>query len=257
MGQVREMEDSGGRTEYEYYSDGLLKRVKTPDNKKLEYTSYTAGGRLLGMKDYYGNQYQYSYDTASRLEQVRLNGEVEASYTYKHDGSGQLLKTAYRDGTEMRYEYYGSGGLKGITHEVGGTVVNTYGYTYDLMGNKVTESHNGKTASYIYDELYRLKETTDEQGTRTEYTFDEGGNISEKRMTHPEGYVYTYDEAEIGNVTEHKVTYTYDGANKLTEAVETVEGGGTLSRTDSYAYDRNGNNLMKVRGYITDKKEGE
>ena len=76
-------------------------------------------------------------------------------------------------------------------------------------------------------------------------------------MTHPEGYVYTYDEAEIGNVTEHKVTYTYDGANKLTEAVETVEGGGTLSRTDSYAYDRNGNNLMKVSGYITDKKEGE
>ena len=257
MGQVREMEDSGGRTEYEYYSDGLLKRVKTPDNKKLEYTSYTAGGRLLGMKDYYGNQYQYSYDTASRLEEVRLNGELEASYTYKHDGSGQLIKTAYRDGTEMRYEYYGSGGLKGITHEVGGTVVNTYGYTYDLMGNKVTESHNGKTASYIYDELYRLKETTDEQGTRTEYTFDEGGNISEKRMTHPEGYVYTYDEAEIGNVTEHKVTYSYDGANKLTEAVETVEGGGTLSRTDSYAYDRNGNNLMKVSGYITDKKEGE
>ena len=48
-----------------------------------------------------------------------------------------------------------------------------------------------------------MKETTDEQGTRTEYTFDEGGNISEKRMTHPEGYVYTYDEAEIGNVTEH------------------------------------------------------
>ena len=46
-------------------------------------------------------------------------------------------------------------------------------------------------------------------------------------------------------------------ANQLKEAVETVQGGGTLSRTDSYAYDRNGNNLMKVSGYITDKKEGE
>ncbi|WP_303900977.1 NHL domain-containing protein [Thiohalomonas denitrificans] len=87
--------------------------------------------------------YAYSYDTAGRLETVRENGILTATYTY--DQNGNRLSKATLNGTEegaydaqdrmvsyagASYEYTENGDLKAKT-ENGATT----GYTYDALGN--------------------------------------------------------------------------------------------------------------------------
>ena len=163
-----------------------------------------------------------------------------AGYGFK----GGLLTSASFDNGSVTYSYDRAGRITALNNSVG-TASRGYAYEYDRAGNqtKKTETGNGedKVTEYAYDSLNRLSEVTEDDGTRTEYSFDAWGNIAEKAYHHPSDYVFESGDVSISGVTEHTVSYVYDEANRLLSETESVTGSADFSGVRTYAYDDAGN----------------
>ena len=163
-----------------------------------------------------------------------------AGYGFK----GGLLTSASFGNGSVTYSYDRAGRITALNNSVG-TASRGYAYEYDRAGNqtKKTETGNGedKVTEYAYDSLNRLSEVTEDDGTRTEYSFDAWGNIAEKTYHHPSDYVFELGETAISGVTEHTVSYVYDEADRLLSETESVTGSADFSGVRTYAYDDAGN----------------
>ena len=106
------------------------------------------------------NTYDYSYDEASRLWQVRLNGTLVSTYLY--DANGNRLSYT----SPLRYH-------QRQLRRPGRLL--TYGeasYTYTANGELLSKTENGNTTTYTYDELGNLLQVTLPDGTQIEYLVD-------------------------------------------------------------------------------------
>ena len=123
-------------------------------------------------------------------------GEVEVTIEYTYDALYRLTAADYDDGT-------------------------TFKYTYDAVGNRLTEETDESTSTYTYDAANRL---TDVNGVA--YTWDANGNL----LADGTG-TYTYDAANrlVGLVEgEYTYAYTYNG---LGDRLSQVENGETINYT--------------------------
>jgi len=104
--------------------------------------------------------YDYTYDTARRLTQVKLNTVTVATYTYDSNNNRASLTTP------------------------GGTVTGTYDnqdrmtaygtatYTYTANGELMTKTAGAQTTNYTYDVLGNLRNVTLPDATQIEYLYD-------------------------------------------------------------------------------------
>ena len=115
----------------------------------------------------------------------------------------------------------------------------TTAYTYDALGNKLTEvvtdttggASNGqaRTWAWTYNPQGLVATSTDPRGKVTAYAYDAAGNLSQ--MTNPLGHVssYLYDGAgRITRMTERnglQTSMAYDARGRLTQSVR----GGNLA----------------------------
>jgi RHS repeat-associated protein len=103
------------------------------------------------------NIYDYSYDVAGRLIQVRRNGSVSASYTYDSNGNrltaSGVSKTTY-DNQDRLLSYNGST------------------YTYTANGELKSRTKGGSLTSYDYDLLGNLRQVTLPGRTTIDYVID-------------------------------------------------------------------------------------
>ncbi len=126
------------------------------DGNALYQASYSRDklGRITHREETLGGQttvYDYAYDLAGRLTEVKTNGVVTASYSY--DSNGNRLGGVYDDQDRLltwngkSYSYTANGELK--TRTEGG---NTTTYTYDVLGNLTRVTLPGDiTIDYIID----------------------------------------------------------------------------------------------------------
>ena len=129
--------------------------------------------------------------------------------------------------------------LKNLVNLKGSTVLSSYTYTYFADGNQRTkQDHNGRTTTYIYDGVGRLKNENENTGFGVAYQYDRFSNRKKMTVTGTDNYV---------------VDYTYDANNRLTQDVKIV--GGTIS-TGNYHYDPNGNQVAKVIETLTPAGSG-
>jgi RHS repeat-associated protein len=144
----------------------------------------------------------------------------------------------------------------------------SFAYTYDAAGNRVSATSGAGTESYTVDALGRLTSVTYPGGVTESYTYDAHGN----RVTKTAGGQttnYTYDDADQ-LVSEGSVGYTYDAAGNLTgrgtdtftwdwaNRLTAASVGGT---TTSYAYDGDDVRVQKTQGmatttYLWDRESG-
>ncbi|MCI1695608.1 RHS repeat-associated core domain-containing protein [Aneurinibacillus aneurinilyticus] len=117
LNRVEQYTDEYGNTiQYTYDAAGNLKTLTYPDGKTVTYT-YDAAGRMKTVTDWKNRVLTYEYDQNGRLISTRRpNGTVE---TRTYDAKGQLLSL-----TDKRAD---------------GSVIHAYTYTYDAVGNVVTE----------------------------------------------------------------------------------------------------------------------
>ena len=230
--------NAGGQTT-EFYDwdydvrDRLTQRIDTLDgvNRSISYTYDVAGNRTSVTTA--SGTINYTFDERNRLDLVKQNGQILADYDY--DTVSNLIRTKLTNGTEEVRQYDRLNRLKYLENHLGTTVISSFAYTLDKVGNRTEVLENsGRKVNYTYDDLYRLtQEAIDEVSAddRTlDYNYDRVGNRLGKKET---------------SGTTTRADYGYDANDRL--LWEKVNG----ATTTNYTYDGNGSTKTKTEDGVT------
>ncbi len=259
--------DSLGRLTEKAYPDGTGEayqydpkgRITYAGNKDMAYTfTYDANGRVTSVTDSNGLTIQYEYDVmGNRTRMITPEGKV-VSYKYdennkinridspagafgfEYDDAKRRIILTYPNGVRTTYEYDPSGRLTSLlTQNPELRTLNSYTYTHDKVGNRLTKTETEKQYKYNYDAIYRLLEAVSTKQKHKHKEHEEGhGNGHGNKAEY-----FTYDP--LGNrLTGPKAEdyYFYNEGNQLTS-----------DKKHQYEYDRNGNLIKKTE--INDDEE--
>ncbi len=276
---------------FSYDARGSLTEIIDSNSRAISY-QYDATGKRTQMITPEGKTITYAYDANSRLTQ--LLSEM-GTFDFTYDTLGRRTKLSMPNGASTTYSYDADSRLTALLHKTSrGAVIDSFTYTHDNVGNRLTKTEVEKKYTYSYDAVYRLLqslpskyENRDGHGEREHeykqehgaeaFSYDPVGN----RLTGPERrdpyvynqgnqlnsdrkYAYEYDrngslikKTEIGDDDKPKVfTYSYDYENRLIK-VE-IQNEDNL-KVITFAYDPFGRRIAKtVQGKeIEDQHEGE
>jgi len=240
-GHLSEKTDADGVTvTYDYDAAGRLTALHYPDvayDQTFTYdepASDNGAGRLTQVADATGTT-RLHYDPAGRLsrEEHSLAG-VPFTTAYGYDRNGNRTTLTYPSGRVVATPVDGADRLVAATTTVDGVPTDLVtGLTYQPFGPITAATYgNGLTATYTYDQRYRLTGLTQGGGVvdRT-YVPDPVGNVGSITSTLPE---------------DPTQTFTYDALDRLTGADQPA-GYGTIT----YAYDAVGNRTALDGGAYT------
>jgi RHS repeat-associated protein len=231
------MVQNGPATAYTYYADGSLNTIAwSPVSGVFKYT-YTLVGQYQAIAFPNGQSRNFSYDDQSRLTRLTnltSGGTNVATYGYAYDLNyttglytmlGQwvsMTATVPSQGLSNHtttYEYDPNYQLVKATYPnvtpFNGEVDS---WTYDAIGNRLTNTVNGATTNYTYQKI--------------------AGNPNNwQRLTNDGPNAYTYD-ANGSTVTRAAYSFAWDYENRMSSI-----SGGT---TSSYRYDSQGRRSQKT-----------
>ncbi len=190
-------------TSFAYTQNGNLERITYPFTAEEVIYNYDEIDRIQQITDLWGDTTNFTYDNAGRRMQLEYPNEVTTSYNYNEDN--YLTDIWTNSSTESSIAYYG--------------------YSYDPVGNRISETSLDTTEIFEYDDIYRL--------TSVDTTYPDASN---------EIIDYTYDN--IGNrlskIVQGGPTTSYTYENNLIK----TEGTGGFN-TYSFTYDNNGNLIQR------------
>ena len=153
--------------------------------------SYDAGGRRTRLRLPNGVTTSYAWDNAYRLTaQITRNaaGVVLAAFSYSYDAANRRTSLTDMAGHSTTYAYDANSRLTAVAYGNG----RTQSFTYDNVGNRLSQTVNGVTTTYSYDVADRLtSETT--AGQTTTYAYDDNGNLLSRTSVAASG-VYTFNQ---------------------------------------------------------------
>jgi RHS repeat-associated protein len=243
---------SGGElTHIDYWPTGLLRKAVQADGSYTEF-SYDDAHRLIAIRDGANNRITYTLDAM---------GNRTAENTF--DPNNVLKRTHARvfNSLNQLWKEVSAAGTANVTTVLG----------YDNNGNQTTmNAPLGRNSANAYDELDRLKETTDSNSGVTRLAFDANDNLTS--VTDPRGLVTTYTYNGFGDLkalaspdtglmtntfdtggnvvssTDSRnsvATNTYDSLGRVASSAFRI--GTTTDQTITYAYDSGTNG----RGHLT------
>ena len=252
----------GYTTNYEYDNSMRLTLVDPPEgNSTIISYLYDAGGYLYGKREARGAFWQDSYiDGLGRVSGTEDRAGVSTAISYGPGGTKIRQESDIGD----TVEYDALGRLSTITHQGDNSSI-----TYTYVGNDhilIEDEFDNPTHHYFRSfgdpwehYLYRV---VNPLGEWSEYQYNILGSLTEINRgdvvirqfhydssnlmdseTHPETGTTTYDHYSNGNLKEKtengiKITYTYDGANRLTSAISDAASG---SYFQEFSYDGSDN----------------
>ncbi len=215
-------------------------------------------------KDSVGNPETYDLfarQALHRLTSVKQSGATAiADFTY--DALSRRIQLTHGNGVVTTYAYDAASELTTLTTKTpAAATVQSFGYTYDPLGNRATLTTSAGTHTYTYDVRSQLTQVAYPTGAAfasTTWTYDGPGNRTAaqtaggttsytpnvlNQYSLVAGVVYHYDPN--GNLTNDGTnTYTYDAENRLLSAT-------TPNGTSSYTYDPLGRRLSKTVAGVT------
>jgi RHS repeat-associated protein/uncharacterized repeat protein (TIGR01451 family) len=246
MGRRASMVDTTGRTTWEYYPDGTTRRVSAPAGV-VSYAYDSSGLRTLMTTP--AGSISYTYDQAGRLDTV-----VDAdrrTFDVGVDSDGRFRALARPNGVTTTWTYDDASRLTGVTHQRGGTVVDSASYVLDADGNRTRLTTPAGAENYTLDAIDQLTSVTYPNGTATTYTYDPAGNRLTSKIGSAAAVTYTYDDAsQLTSVGGTPVTH--DRAGHVTSAQGTqhdwdwlgrmvrVDGPAVPGGSATYTYDGDG-----------------
>ena len=193
--------------------DGVKQTVKN---------TYGYTGDDLTSIDHNGFRYGFSYDGFGSTTAASIAGKQVVGYTYE-PGNGNLVKTTYANGHEIRYTYDDQDRMTAsfFKASAGAAEQKLNTYIYNKEGNlcQVTNHMSGKTYYLDYDLLDRLMRVRDEKGSYYEYTYDSNNHMRK-----------LFQQGSQGGAAHVTTTYSYDkdGREKETRV------SGKFSRVTDY-----------------------
>ena len=219
------------KTQFDSVSYGYdpLNRMATitGQNNGITRYFYDAVGDRDSVSNANGMSAGYHYDNLNRLINVTnygTGGAVISSFTYTLNNAGIRTSVAESDGSQVAYGYDASYKL---TSEIRtGTHPYSIAYTYDNVGNRLTQTKDGVLTTSAYNNRDQL---TGETGpNNTAYVYDHTGRITNKT-----------DNAG-------SVNYTWIDNDRLAQ----VSGPSVLV---NYSYDHNGQRISETTSGSTKK----
>lgn len=208
---------------------------------------YDNAGRLHAYTDANGFQSVYDYNDADQL--VAAHDPDLRVTTYAYTPGGRTQKVTDGAGDATTYTFDDAGRTKTVTAPRGNVAgANpadfTTTYTYDLNGNKTSQSHpfpgsaTPAVTQYRYDAQNHLISETDPLGHTASTAYDAAGNPVTITDALGKSRTATYDaDNRIVTATDalgHTSTRTYDAAGRQTAQISA--GGNRIS----YSYDAAG-----------------
>ncbi|MBI5117896.1 RHS repeat protein, partial [Candidatus Poribacteria bacterium] len=213
----------GGVTRWEYDRNNRPVKVTDPDGQVTRF-EYDAAGRRTKAVYPNGVWTEYLYDASSQLTHMvtrdRKNLTLQG-WHYIYDLRGDRTSKTDHAGNVESYLYDGLGRLIQTTYPDGRVVR----WSYDAVGNRVTQDDNGSVTTYSYNAANQIQTMTSPTGAQTNFGFDGNGN-----MTH---------KFEPSGVTQ----YTWDFENRLRQV-------SSPSGVTDFGYDANGIRVFKESGGV-------
>ncbi len=176
-----------------------LTSIVDSNGKTISYQYNSLNQRIQMVAD--GRTIDYSYENGNRLYQVLSLGPV-ATITYDLAGRRQTL--SYPNLVTTTYTPNKAGFLTNLLTRYNQlTTINSFAYTPEGMGNRLTMTDLAGVHSYTYDNTYQLTQATDPISPPIEgFDYDAVGNRRTATI-----------EADFSLLKAHN--YTYDWENKL------------------------------------------
>ncbi|MFF7127276.1 polymorphic toxin-type HINT domain-containing protein [Streptomyces sp. NPDC008240] len=244
--RVKTLSGSGGATY-------LTNTVYSYTGKPLQYTYQAAGAKKTDVTNTYDWGTQRLHNSSVNREDI-AGTDKSATYSYDEAGNITSIGDVSRDGTDNQcftYDYVGrlteawaqntpACATTPTASVLGGPAPYWQSYTYDLSGNRRTETQHD------------ISGDTTKDINRT-YSYPTSGSkrphaLTQVDTTGPNGIsqdTYTYDDA--GNTATRTIngdqqTLTWDAEGHLSQVTKPDGNGGT--KTTSYLYDADGNRLI-------------
>jgi len=258
-----------------YNSDGTIDTTTDANHNVTDFAYYLAsdGGHRKGLTKHVtapavtsgdqlgtsGNRslVQYDYDQTGRTASI-INGRGQET-TLTYDGEESLKTEAFSDGSCFVYIYDANGNTTyrseyGDCTNQSSTLTATYGYTYDELNRRTSETQPGSvTHSYTYDRNGNMLTLSDDAGTTT-YSYNADNTLHD--VAEPGGSctgtislctTRTYDRDPNWTLTKFPngiyVKEIYDSSGKTTavKAYDANPNSGSPTPLRGFEYDyRNG-----------------
>jgi RHS repeat-associated protein len=146
------------------------------------------------------------------LANRKSDDSLISSYAYGHDDVGNRTSMTEANGDVTSYTYDDVYRLTDETkRDSGSNVLYRYQYTYDGVGNRLTENNTGEI-TYTYDANNKLTQLVGPSGTTT-FGYDDNGNMTSMTNPGPVVTTYGYDyESRLTSVdceAGYEAAYTY------------------------------------------------
>ncbi|MEE1039005.1 MAG: polymorphic toxin-type HINT domain-containing protein [Eubacterium sp.] len=246
---VNKIYDALGNGYYiEYNNKDQVEAVSYPDGDKitLEY-DVNAEKALNVTPEQLANLENLNMGMTTVTSKV-TKGEVVSSETDSFNGFGNCILSIDAEGYETKYEY--------LNHLLAKTITKTDSYYIDDEGYVQQAEFQDKEETTTYDENENEISDVEEDGTVTEYDYDEDANencddlpVTEKETT----------KDENGNTVEvFDLSYEYDEAGNETEEYDAVSD--TTTVTEYYSSDGETSlkgEVKKETEYLGTKDDGK
>nr|WP_257790370.1 RHS repeat-associated core domain-containing protein [Streptomyces katrae] len=223
----------GARYEFSYDTDLHLTQVTNPQGLTWDYV-YDPAGRVISETDFDGRTLTYGRDVAGRL--VSRTDALGQTICYERD---ELDRVVRKDaaGAVTTFEY-DTGDQLAEAINVDATITRLR----DRYGRLKSETVNGRTTAYAYDELGRRTGRTTPTGAVSTWTYDAVGCRTSLTTS---GRTITFDYDEVGQETIRRIgdavvlSSQYDQGGRLTTQHVTSVGRGIQRRDYRYRADGN------------------
>jgi RHS repeat-associated protein len=240
----------GLKQETTFGYDGLNRNTTTTDAATHTTTLAYDGLNKVSRTDALTQITNYGYDKRNRLHTVTYpSGASNDNRTYSYDPTGHLLSVTepgYNGAANASYTY---DNLHRVSSETNNGVTHTYGY--DQAGNRtmVKYAGDGRELDSKFDALNRLEKLTDASLSTvnsqqiTGYSYDLAGNLAIKSLPNGDSISYWCDGLnrvyeEEGNSVQGQLYHYLSLTDKVGNLVSSVEyTKGVPARTVTLGYD--------------------
>jgi RHS repeat-associated protein len=196
---------------------------------------YDPAGQLIAETDFDDRTLHYVHDLAGRL--VARTNVLGHTVRFERDVLGQITRQT-NDGKVSSFTYTAHGDLATAT-----TSDTTVVRDRDDVGRLRSETVNGRTITYEYDDLGRRTRRTTPAGMASTWSYDAAGNCTERTSA---GRTVTFDRDPVGReLSRHfgdtlTVSSTFDALGRLTTQAVTDRTSGHKLQRRAYSYRADG-----------------